>query len=77
MRERVLLCFRPFQATAMRWEALQKRLEVVQQRRRDRAKETSRRMQAADRHTQARERRKVRGWCSSPVLSEMVSVMSC
>eukprot|EP00752_Nemacystus_decipiens_P012178 g10796.t1 len=45
-------------AAAMRWEALQKRLEAVQQRRRDREKETSRRMQAADRHSQARERRK-------------------
>ncbi|CAN0032205.1 unnamed protein product, partial [Ectocarpus sp. 8 AP-2014] len=45
-------------AAAMRWEALQKRLEAVQQRRRDRERETSRRMQAANRHTQARERRK-------------------
>ena len=56
------------QVAAMRWEALQKRLEAVQERRRDREKETSRRMQAADRHNQARERRKVIrrcccGWC--------------
>ena len=49
----------------MRWEALQKRLEAVQERRRDREKETSRRMQAADRHNQARERRKVTYlWCN-------------
>lgn len=44
----------------MRWEALQKRLEAVQERRRDRERETRRRMQAADRHHQARERREVR-----------------
>lgn len=57
----------------MRWEALQKRLEVVQQRRRDRARETSRRMQAANRHTQARERRKVRGsfCCDFLVIGEI------
>lgn len=43
----------------MRWTALQKRLEAVQERRRDRARETRRRMQAADRHHRARERREV------------------
>ena len=45
------------QAAAKRWEALQKRLEAVQRRRRDRERETSRRM---NRHAQARERRTVR-----------------
>lgn len=44
----------------MRWETLQKRLEAVQERRRDRERETRRRMQAVDRHKQARERREVR-----------------
>lgn len=63
----------------MRWEALQRRLEAVQQRRRDRERETSRRMQAANRHTQARERRKVKieerrlGWIGVRVLSSLIT----
>ncbi|CAM9123112.1 unnamed protein product [Choristocarpus tenellus] len=45
------------EAAAQRWESLQKRLEAVQLRRRERDKETMRRMQVAHRHDQARERR--------------------
>ena len=61
------------QAAAMRWEALQKRLEAVQERRRDRELETRRRMQAADRHRQARERREVRYWIDLKYLCTYMS----